>query len=250
MTRALDEAVRVAVITGGANGIGRAFARRMAQDGLDVAICDLQRADGLVSEIEGLGQRAWAEPCDVTDPASVTAFASGVCERLGGCDVLVHNAGIYPAVAFLDLDWNTWRRVLSVNLDAVFHVAKAFVPGMVERGWGRVVTISSTAFHAGLGLNTHYNASKGGLIGFTRSLASEVGDFGVTVNSIAPGLTRTATTEAGMHEDLFTSIPLQQAIKRAGRPEDVSGVLSFLVSDDAAFVTGQTIAVDGGWVRI
>jgi len=131
----------------------------------------------------------------------------------------------------------------------MYLMGQAFVPGMVERGWGRVVSVSSTTFHSGIGMNTHYTASKGGVIGFSRSLAAEVGEYGVTVNTIAPGLTRTATTAGGPHAAWFDMLAQQQAIKRTQEPQDLVGALSFLASDDAAFITGQTLCVDGGWMR-
>ena len=139
--------------------------------------------------------------------------------------------------------------MLSVNLDSVFLLVKAFLPGMKERGWGRIISVSSTTFHSANGFNTHYTASKGGLIGFARSLASEVGDFGITVNTIAR-----RRIDADRHDDqrqarrvrLVEMMRAQQAIKRTETPEDLTGTLAFLTSDDAAFITGQTIVVEGG----
>jgi NAD(P)-dependent dehydrogenase (short-subunit alcohol dehydrogenase family) len=240
---------RVAVVTGGAAGIGQAFAERLATDGLDVAVADLNSADETARLIEKAGGRAVTHTCDVSSPSSVTEFAAVVREELGDVDVLVNNAGIYPATSFLDMEWEEWRRVLSVNLDSIFLFSKAFVPAMVQRGWGRVISVSSTTFHSGIGMNTHYTASKGGVIGFSRSLAAEVGGPGVTVNAIAPGLVRTATTEGGPHAEWFDALAQQQAIKRTQEPSDLVGALSFLASDDAAFMTGQTLVVDGGWMR-
>ncbi|MDH6590023.1 NAD(P)-dependent dehydrogenase (short-subunit alcohol dehydrogenase family) [Streptomyces sp. SAI-133] len=240
---------RVAVVTGGAAGIGQAFAQRLARDGFDVAVADLSAADNTLRLIKEEGRRGYAGECDVSSSDSVRRFADGVLADLGRVDVLVNNAGIYPATAFLDMDWQEWRRVLDVNLHSVFHFGKAFLPGMVERGWGRVVSVSSTTFHSGIPNNTHYTASKGAVIGFTRSLAAEVGRYGVTVNSIAPGLVRTGTTETGPQAALFDLLAQQQAIPRTEEPSDLVGALSFLASDDAGFITGQTLCVDGGWVR-
>ena len=170
-----------------------------------------------------------------------------VVDRFGGCDILVHNAGIYPATLFEDMSFDEWRRVLSVNLDSVFHLVKAVLPRMKAQNWGRIVAISSTTFHSGIAYNSHYSASKAGLIGFCRALASEMGQFGFTVNTIAPGLVKTATTAAGPQSAWFDQLAQQQAIKRTELPEDLVGPLAFLVSDDAAFMTGQTLLVDGGW---
>ncbi len=240
---------RLAVVTGGSAGIGQAFAQRLARDGFDVAVADLSPADDTLRLTKEEGRRGYAGQCDVSSPDSVQRFAAGVLAEFGRVDVLVNNAGIYPATPFLDMDWAEWRRVLDVNLHSVFHFGKAFLPGMVERGWGRVVSVSSTTFHSGIPNNTHYTASKGAVIGFTRSLASEVGRHGVTVNTIAPGLVRTGTTEAGPQAALFDLLAQQQAIPRTEEPADLVGALSFLVSDGAGFVTGQTLCVDGGWVR-
>jgi len=240
---------RVAVVTGGSAGIGQAFAERLAHDGHAVAVADIGPADETLRLIEKAGARGLATHCDVSSPESVRAFKEQVEGELGHVDVLVNNAGIYPATAFLEMSWEEWQRVLSINLNSMYLMGQAFVPGMVERGWGRVVSVSSTTFHSGIGMNTHYTASKGGVIGFSRSLAAEVGEYGVTVNTIAPGLTRTATTAGGPHAAWFDMLAQQQAIKRTQEPQDLVGALSFLASDDAAFITGQTLCVDGGWMR-
>jgi NAD(P)-dependent dehydrogenase (short-subunit alcohol dehydrogenase family) len=243
---------QTAVVTGAAsNGIGRAFARRLAEEGVTVAILDI--ADG--SETESLcaaaGTPARTFTADLTDGDEIAAAGSEIARELGGVDILVHNAGIYPRSLFLDMDLGEWDRVMDINLNSLFHLGKAFVPGMVDRGWGRVVSMVSTTFHTGFGGFTHYTASKGGVIGFTRTLADEVGEHGVTVNAIAPSVVRTATTESGVQaaEDFFGTIAQQQAIKRPQVPADLVGTMSFLTSDDAAFMTGQTLVVDGGWVR-
>jgi NAD(P)-dependent dehydrogenase (short-subunit alcohol dehydrogenase family) len=242
-------AERVAVITGGASGIGQAFAQRLAQDGFDIAIADLNPATETEELVEKEQQQVLSRPCDVSSPESVQDFAEAVMARFGKVDVLVNNAGIYPATPFLEMGWEEWQRVLNINLNSIFHFTKAFLPGMVASEWGRVISVSSTTFHSGIGLNTHYTASKGGVIGFSRSLAAEVGVHGVTVNTIAPGLVRTATTAGGPQAEWFDTLAQQQAIKRTQQPSDLLGALSFLASDDAAFMTGQTLVVDGGWVR-
>jgi len=152
---------------------------------------------------------------------------------------------------FADMSFEDWRRVLSVNLDSMFHVCHELLPGMQEQGWGRIICIASTTFHAGTPGMSHYVASKGGLIGFLRSLAAEVGESGVTVNAIAPSLVRSKGTIEGPHEEmgLFDFVAQGQAIKRTQLPEDLVGAMSFLTSDEASFITGQTLVVDGGWVR-
>jgi len=248
----MGEESRVAVVTGGASGIGQACAARLARDGHRVAIADLAPAGDTEAMILADGGECFSAPCDISDPASVAAFAEAVSERYGHCDVLLACAGIYPVAHLSETSWELWRQVMSVNVDSLFHLSKAFVPGMVERGWGRVIAISSTVFHTGTPRFAAYTASKGAVIGFVRALATEVGPAGVTVNSIAPSLTRTAGTMAGPQEELgwFDFTRELQAIKRTQEPADLVGAVSFFASDDAAFITGQTLPVDGGLTRV
>ena len=238
-------------MTGSAAGIGQAFAHRLALDGHRVAIADVAPAAETEDLVRSAGSAAFSMRCDVSSGESVAEFATAVHERFGGCDVLVANAGIYPIAPFSEVTWEDWRRIMDVNLDSLFHLTKAFLPGMREQGWGRIVAMASNGFHTGIPGLTPYVASKGGVIGFVRSLAGEIGDDGVTINALAPSLTRTSGTLAGPHEELgwFERVAGAQAIKRTQEPSDLTGALSFLVSDQAGFITGQTLAVDGGAVR-
>ena len=242
---------RVAVVTGGAAGIGQAYSVRLAHDGAKLVIGDIADAGETIGLVEGVGGEAVGVRCDVSSAEDVHAMAEAAFDAFGKVDILVHNAGIYPISMFADMSFEEWRRVLSVNLDSMFHVCHEFLPGMRERGWGRVLCIASTTFHAGSPGMSHYVASKGGLIGLLRSLAAEVGADGVTVNAIAPSLVRSKGTIEGPHEELglFKMLAEAQAIKRTQLPEDLVGAISFLASDDAAFITGQTLVVDGGWMR-
>jgi NAD(P)-dependent dehydrogenase (short-subunit alcohol dehydrogenase family) len=247
-----DARGRVAVVTGGGAGIGQACAARLARDGHRVAIADIAPAEETEAMIGDGGGECLAARCDVSSGESVTAFAQQVFERFGRCDVLLACAGIYPVAHLSETSWEDWRRVMSINVDSLFHLAQTFVPAMVERRWGRFIAISSTVFHTGTPRFAAYTTSKGAVIGFVRALATEVGDAGVTVNSIAPSLTRTQGTLAGPQGELgwFELTRELQAIKRTQEPEDLVGAVSFFASDDAAFITGQTLPVDGGLTRV
>jgi NAD(P)-dependent dehydrogenase (short-subunit alcohol dehydrogenase family) len=239
------------VVTGGASGIGQAFARELARCGLRVVIADIEPADETVELIRRAGSDATGVICDVSEAEAVARLGDVVRDRFGHCDVLVANAGVYPIAPFEEVDFALWRRVMSINLDSLFHLVKAFLPGMRTTGWGRIICVATNGFHTGLPLLTPYVASKGGVIGFVRSLAGEVGADGVTINALAPSLTRTPGTTVGPHGKLrwFERVAEGQAIKRTQTPEDLTGALSFLASDASAFMTGQTLVVDGGAVR-
>lgn len=247
---------RIAVVSGGAAGIGQASAVRLAQEGAQIVIADRDSADQTLQLIEEAGAKAVAFRCDVSDPASVAALKDEVEASVGRCDILLNNAGIYPMQTFDEITFADWRRVLSVNLDSMFLMAKAFAPGMRRRRWGRIVNIASDTVSLVVPGFAHYITSKAGVIGLTRALATEFGEDGVTANAIAPGQTRTPGTEARKEipgglsqEDFFRVIANMQAIKRVETVADLVGVVSFLASDDAVFVTGQTLFVNGGLVR-
>lgn len=248
---------KVALVTGAAGGLGRAFAQRLAQDGAHVVLVDIKPCDDTAALVEAAGREAMSVICDITSEESVSYLAAEVEMRFGRCDILVNNAGIYPIQPFEQVTFADWRRVMALNLDAVFLVTKAFASGMKRRGWGRIINLSSSTFNMVASGYTHYIASKGGVVGFTRALATELGNHGVTVNAISPSLTRTPGTEgraprpgrASMDEE-FEQIAKLQPIRRVQLPSDLVGVVSFLASDDSAFMTGQTLYVDGGMVRV
>jgi NAD(P)-dependent dehydrogenase (short-subunit alcohol dehydrogenase family) len=247
---------KTVVISGAASGIGQASAIRLAGEGARIVIADRAKAQDTVRQIEGAGGQAVAVECDVSNPASVASLKAEVEKGGGHCDILVNNAGIYPMQAFDDISFEDWRRVLSVNLDSMFLMSKAFIGGMRQRRWGRIVNIASDTVSLLVPNLIHYISSKAGVIGFTRSAATEFGEHGVTVNAIAPGLTRTPGTLAdkeipgGMSKDaLFDMMAHMQSIKRTEVATDLVGAVSFLASEDAAFITGQTLYVNGGLTR-
>lgn len=248
---------KIALVTGAAGGLGQAFAQRLAQDGAHVVLVDIKPCDDTATMVAAAGREAMPVICDITVEESVGYLATEIDARFGRCDILVNNAGIYPIQPFEQITFADWRRVMALNLDAVFLMSRAFAPGMKRRGWGRVINISSSTFNMVASGYTHYIASKGGVVGFTRALATEMGNHGVTVNAISPSLTRTPGTEgrrprpgrASMDEE-FEQIAKLQPIRRVQVPSDLTGVVSFLASDDSAFMTGQTLYVDGGMVRV
>ena len=247
---------KVAVITGAANGIGQAFAKRLAEDGVDIAVVDIADGSDTVKLVQAAGRDAIYVKCDVSSEASVAAMAKQVNAKFSHVDIVVNCAGIFPQKEFSAMTFADWRKVLSTNLDSTFLVSAAFVPGMRARKWGRVVNMASSTLGSVVTGFAHYVASKGGIVGFTRALASDLASDGITVNAIAPGLTRSPGTLArsprvgfATMEDEFLSVAQMQAIKRVETPDDLVGAVSFLTSDDAAFITGQTYNVDGGRVR-
>ncbi|QJD93407.1 SDR family oxidoreductase [Duganella dendranthematis] len=238
-----------AVVTGGAAGIGQAYAQRLAADGFDIAVADMNDASTTRALVEATGRKFYSAAVNVSSPESTLQFSADVAAHLGPVTALVNNAGIYPWKSFAETDYEMWRKVMGVNLDGAFLMAKAFVPGMVERQHGRIVNVASSSLWLNVPDMTAYIASKGGVVGFTRALASELGKDGITVNVIAPGLTNTKSMH-GTNEEIFDYLPKLQAIPRTIQPGDLVGVVSFLCSADSAFVTGQTIIADGGQARI
>ena len=248
MTGRLDG--RVAVVTGAGQGIGRATALRLASDGAMVGVLDVigENAERTAVEIRSAGGRAVALACNVADTTEIDRAVSQAERELGPVDIIANIAGIYGRhMPTRELPLAEWKRVLDVNITGTFLCCKRVLPGMIARRWGRIVNVASGHALSGRPNVAPYSASKTAVIGFTKALALEVGRSGVTVNAVMPGVTDTAMPRENDPEG--KRLPLlaeQNPMGRIGRPEDIANAMAFLVSDDASYITGQTIAVNGG----
>jgi 3-oxoacyl-[acyl-carrier protein] reductase len=238
----------VALVTGASRGIGRAVALKLADDGFDVAVnftASAQKADDVVDQIRLSGGTAFAVQADVSDPDAVAAMVALVENELGPIAVLVNNAGITDDGLVLRMSPEQWDRVLSTNLRSVFLCTKAVLRGMIRAKGGRIINISSVSGVAGNAGQANYAASKAGVIGFTKSIAKEVGSRGITVNAVAPGFIATDMTEA-LGDNVTDAATSQISLGRLGEPEEIASVVGYLASDGASYITGQAIVVDGG----
>ena len=233
-----SRAQKVALVTGGGSGIGKAIAERLGADGYQVATIDLHQSDA---------PNAYA--ADVTDRAQIDAALKSIHENLGPVSILVNAAGVDGFKPFLKISFEDWQRVVNVNLHGVFHMIQAVLPDMIDAGWGRIVNISSSSTHSGTPYMTHYVAAKSGVNGLTKSLALEFGPNGITVNAIPPGFIDTpmlrSAEERGNLGDIEKTIAATP-VRRMGKPEDIAATCSFLVSEEAGYITGQIVGVNGG----
>ncbi|MFE5476201.1 3-oxoacyl-ACP reductase FabG [Nocardia sp. NPDC056541] len=241
---------RTAIVTGGASGIGGAISARLAADGASVAIFDLNgdAAKNAAAAIENAGGRAIGLPVDVTDRAAIDAGVAEVRARLGRPAVLVNSAGLTLDGPFLEISAETWNRALAINLTGTFDCCQAVIPDMIEQGWGRIVNISSSSVHSGAAGLAGYVAAKSGVVGLTKVLALEFAKRGITVNTIPPGFIDTPMLRHTVDKG-FIDVEAQIArtpVGRIGTPADVAATCAFLVSEEAGYLTGQIIGVNGG----
>jgi len=254
-----DSERRVAVVTGGGRGAGRAIARRLADDGFSIAIgdVDVASAERAASELAAQTGRATAGfVLDVSSAQSVAAFTNSVAVRFERIDVLINNAGVISMLPLKDLSETEWDRVMDINLKGVYLCSRTMLPHLTSRGWGRIVNISSDVGKRGEANLAHYCASKFGVIGLTQALGVELARTGVTVNAICPAIMNTdmmrqiakefATLSGSDVENTYKHLPDVIPMGRATEPEDIANVISFLCSDDASFLTGQSLNVTGG----
>ncbi len=237
-------------MTGAGGGLGEGICRSLAAAGAAVACVDRDRetAEAIGAQVRASGGEALVVEADVSSSTSVEAMTERVAAELGGIDILVNNAAIYPRRAWTEVTEEEWDSVLATNVKGYYLCARAAFDSIRERGRGRIVNLSSITFHLGFPMLLDYVTSKGGVIGFTRALAREAGPEGVTVNAIAPGAFPTAAEAIHPNPEEYDRFVLdQQSVKRRGTPDDIGNLVVFLASDAASFISGQTIAIDGGW---
>jgi NAD(P)-dependent dehydrogenase (short-subunit alcohol dehydrogenase family) len=242
---------RVAFVTGAGGGLGEGICTSLAAAGAAIACAEIDpaRAETIAAKVAAQGGRSLALEVDIADQASVEAAVARTVSELGGIDILVNNAAIYPRRAWTEITEEEWDRVLAVNLKGCFVCSRACFPSMKERGGGHIINISSVTFFEGFDMLLDYVSSKGGIVGFTRALAREVGPEGVTVNAIAPGAFPTDAEKIHPNPDEYNQWALdQQSIKRRGTPADIGNLVVFLAGGASSFITGQTVVIDGGWL--
>ena len=244
---------RVAIVTGGAQGLGAAYAVGLAEAGASVVVADLADGGATVTAVEAAGGRAISTLTDVSNPDSVTEMAAAAISEFGRIDVLVNNAAIYAGLQmkpFFEVSVDEWDQIMAVNVRGTFLATRAVVGHMMERGSGKIINISSATIHRGAAGLSHYVTSKSAIVGFTRTIARELGKAGITANVVTPGFTMSDASKdliAPVGDAAVQGVVALQAIPRSEQPEDLVGTVVYLASSASDFMTGQTINIDGGW---
>lgn len=237
---------RVAIVTGAAQGIGRAIADKLKEEGAQLVVTDIQ-GDKVAETAKALDGHA--VQADISSEADAQRIVAETLDRHGRVDVLVHAAAIVPFVAWDDVDFDYWRKIISVDLDGAYLIGRAVEKPMREAGYGRIVNIASNAFYAGTPNMGPYLAAKGGVVGLTRAQATELGKYGITANAVAPGITRSEGVLDSPHKDSFDFVQALQALPRHGEPRDIAPAAAFLASEEAGWITGQVLLADAGHIR-
>jgi len=248
----IDLTGKLALVTGGARGIGKAICLSLARQGADIAFVDVGRvevAEATVAEIQALGRRAIYLPADVTDPEACDKAVKAAVQAFGKVDILVNNAGITRDDLIMRMPIEDWKKVLEVNLFGAFYMTKAAIRPMLKAHAGRIINMSSVSGQAGQMGQANYSSSKAGLIGLTKATAREVASRNITCNAIAPGFVVTDLTK-DLPAELMDEMKKRTPLARFGTPEDIAAAVTFLASDEAAYITGQVLAVDGGLVMM
>ena len=250
MPTATSHAGRVAVVTGAAGGFGTAISCELARRGADIIAVDLNPADETVAAVQEIGQKSVSLQADLADPEQVEAITAEMLGFAGRIDILINNAGIFPFRDIWELDFAEWKRIQGINLDSQFLMAKAVMGSIRDHSWGRIVNLASNSLGLAVPNMVPYMAAKGGVVGFTRALATDLAPHGITVNAVCPTASSTPGGQSFIGNEVLEMVAGMQAIKRVGAANDIVGTVCFLSSDDSAFLTGQTIVADGGLMRV
>lgn len=240
---------KVAIVTGSARGLGKLYAERFAKEGAKITVCDIIDCGETVKAIESIGGKVLSLKTDVTSEEDTAEMAKKTVQRFGKIDILVNNAAIWGGIKlepFWEISVEEWDKLMAVNLKGTWLCCKAVFPYMKEQGEGKIINISSGVHFKGVPYVTHYTTSKGGVVGFTRAIARELGQYNINVNGVAPGLILTEASLDKFTPELIARDTANQALHKEQKPEYVVGTVLFLASDDSDYLTGQTITVDGG----